>query len=336
MKRFVIATLRRLLVAAVIVWGVTSAVFVVVSMLPGDPVQATLGPNASPTDVARAREIWGLDRPLGARYASFFTRLVHREHEGEEPGKGDHPSCARLFSSVHVDLGVSPIYRKPVVELVKKKMSASIDLAIAAMVVQLVLGLSLGALAGMRRGSRTDRLVVAGVTALGAAPTFVIGLALQFVFAHKLALFPLDGQGAQPAERLRSLALPALTLGIYGSAVLARTVRTELQEALERAYVRTARAKGAGPLRTVLVHAARNVAGPVSQLVVLELGALVGGAIVTEKLFRWPGLGEMSVVAIQNRDAPALVGVTLVASVAMAAATALADIVALALDPRGR
>lgn len=335
MKRFVLATLRRLAVAIMIVWGVTSAVFVLVSMLPGDPVQATLGPNASPADVEHAREIWGLDRPLGARYVAFFARLVHREGGGE-PAKGEHASCARVAPSIHVDLGVSPIYRKPVVELLKKKVSASIDLALAAMLVQLALGLSLGALAGMRRGSRTDRLVVAGVTALGAAPTFVIGLALQFALAHKLGLFPLDGQGAQPGERLRSIALPALTLGLYGSAVLARTVRTELQEALEQAYVRTARAKGAGPLRTVIVHAARNAAGPVSQLVVLELGALVGGAIVTEKLFRWPGLGELSVVAIQNRDAPALVGVTLVASVAMALATALADIIALALDPRRR
>lgn len=336
MKRLAFAALRRILLAIVIVWGVTSATWVLTTALPGDPVQAVLGPNASPADVEKARSLWGLDEPLSARYVRFMRRLVHRGDRASIAPGSEHASCGAVGDALHVDLGTSHIYRKPVVELVKKKLPFSLELAIAALLVQILIGGAFGALAAIRRGGKTDQIVVALATALGAAPTFVVGIVLQFVLAHRLGWLPLDGQGSVLGGDRRALVLPALTLGVYGAAIMARVVRSELGDALSEAYTRTARAKGASPTRVVVVHALRNAIGPVAQLAVLELGALVGGAIVTERLFRWPGLGEMSVVAIQNRDAQALVGVTLVASTAVVLATMAADLVSLALDPRKR
>lgn len=337
MKGLALALLRRLGWALLVVWGVTTAVWGATALLPADPVRATLGANASPADVEQARRIWGLEEPIWRRYGRYVSRLVHAGH-AEPVGKPetDHASCAELYLGLHVDLGRSPIYGKPVVELVRKKLPLSLELALGAMAIQLAAGLALGVVAAMRRGSRADRIIVAITAVLGAAPTFVIGLVLQFVLAHRLGWVPLDGQGASAADRSRAMILPALTLGLYGTAFLTRLVRAELGDALRELYVRTARAKGASPTRAALVHALRNAIGPVAQLAVLELGALMGGAIVTERLFRWPGLGEMSVVAIQNGDVHALVGVTLIASLLMVVATLLADIVALVLDPRRR
>ncbi|NUP14154.1 MAG: ABC transporter permease [Polyangiaceae bacterium] len=336
MRRLAIAFVKRVLVAGAIVWGVTTATWFLTAALPGDPVRAVLGPTASPADVERARHVWGLDQPLYVRYVHFLERLIHRSSETPGTPKSDHASCGRLVGSVHVDLGRSHIYNAPVVDLIEKKLPYSLRLALAAMAVQIVIGFGLGVFTAMRRGSRADELVLAASTALSAAPTFVIGLVLQYFLAHRLGWVPLDGLGVGPADEARALILPALTLGCYGAAVLTRFVRAELVTALVEPFVRTARAKGASRTRAALVHALRSSIGPIAQLVVLELGALVGGAIVTERLFRWPGLGDMSVAAIQNHDAQALVGVTLVASVVMVVATAIADLLNVALDPRQR
>lgn len=319
-----------------IVWGVTTASWFLTALLPGDPVQVVLGPNASPADVDRARALWGFDEPLPKRYVRFMARVVHTSAEPAGEASTEHATCASLGAGLHVDLGKSHIYNQPVTALIHKKLPASLRLALAAMVVQIAIGVGLGILAGMRAGSRIDEVLVAASAALSAAPTFVLGLVLQYLLAHRLGWVPLDGLGLTPEDEARALVLPALTLGIYGAAVLTRFVRAELASALAEPFVRTARAKGASVTRAAIVHALRTSLGPIAQLTVLELGALIGGAIVTERLFRWPGLGDMSVAAIQNRDAQALVGVTLVASVAMVAATAIADLVSIALDPRQR
>ncbi len=340
MKAWLFAALRRLTLALVIVWGATSSVWAAMALIPGDAMSVRLGPNASPADVARARELYGLDQPLHQQYARFLRRLVHRGPGLPEPGAGPRPehhrTCAELGGGVHVDLGESVRYHAPVVDLVQKRLPRSLSLAVAALAVQLALGLGLGALAAVRRGRPIDQAVVLGVSALTAAPTFVTGLVLQYVLAVRLGWLPLDGASTSPPAALSALVLPALTLGLYGAAIFTRVLRVELGDALRETYVQAARAKGASPARAAWRHALPNAVGPVAQLSVLELGSLIGGAIVTEKLFRWPGLGELSVTAIQSRDAALLVGITLISATAIVLSTLLADLLSLALDPRLR
>jgi peptide/nickel transport system permease protein len=164
----------------------------------------------------------------------------------------------------------------------------------------------------------------------------VVGLALQYVFAHRLALLPLDGLGTTPSERVRGFVLPVVTLGIYGSALFSRVVREELRGMLRADFTRTARAKGASVARALVVHALRAAVAPIATLAVLDLGALIGGAVVVERLFRLRGIGSLAVTAIQNRDAPLVTGTVLVASAATLAATLAADLVGVWLDPTKR
>ncbi len=337
------AALRRLAWACVIVFGVTTLSWMMTALLPGDPVQAALGPQASPADVQRAREIYGFDGEAGGdaldhvgrglqSYRRYLARMVH---VGGDSPPGEHASCGGL-GPVHVDLGTSFTYRKPVVELVKKRLPASLELAAAASLVQLLLGLSLGAASAVRKGKKTDRAVVATSVVLGAAPTFVVGLLLQYTLAYRLGWAPLDGRAEPLGARLQTLVLPALTLGLYGTALFVRLVRAELSRALGEPFVKAARARGATRFSAGVRHALRNALAPIVQLGVLDAGALIGGAIVTERIFRWPGLGELAVVAVQNRDAQAIVGVTLVASTAVVISTLVADLAQLWLDPRAR
>ncbi len=325
---------KRLVWALTVVFGVASAAFFATALLPGDPLRALMGPQAREADLERARVERGLDRPLAERYLRYVGRLVHR---ARPPSESDaHTGCASIAPGLHVDLGHSFSYRQPVAKLVAKKLPATLELALVATLLQLALGLTLGSIAATGRGRARDDATMGVAALLSAAPTFVVGLLLQHFFAYRLGWFPLDGYGATAGERLAAITLPALTLGIWGSALFARLWRAELGDALTGEPVRAARARGASRLRAALVHAVRPALGPVVQLTVLDLGALVGGAIVTERIFRWPGLGEMAVVAIQNRDAQAVVGVTLVASSAIVLATWVADVLGLLLDPRLR
>lgn len=338
--------LRRLAWAAILIAGVTAVSFGIAYLLPGDPARMLVGPQASAADLERVRTIYALDRPVHVQFARFVRRLVHlgpaRGDGGAavppEGARGDpeHRSCAAGPLGVHLDLGYSFHYRKPVVDLLEAKVPRSVELALAALVVQLALGLALGIVAAARRGTAWEDAAL-GATLLGAsAPTFVIGPALQYVLAYKLRLLPYDGYGATATEHMRSLVLPALTLGIFGSALYARIVREELRTLLRQDFIRTARAKGASRLRALVVHALRNALLPLATLAALDFGALAGGAIVTEKLFRWPGVGSMAVEALQNRDGPLIVGTVLFAAAAIVLATVALDLAALALDPRLR
>ncbi len=334
MKAAIAHLARRLAWAAVVVLGVTTIAFALAEVLPGDPARMLLGPQASAADVAHAREVYGLDQPLPKRYARFWGRLVHVARAGDAAGA--HASCARAAGRVHLDLGTSPYFRKPVVELLLAKAPRSIELGLAALAVQLALGVGAGLLAASRRGTGWDRAVV-GATLVGAsAPSFLLGLLLQYVLAYQLHVLPYDGYGATPAEHARSLVLPALTLGLLGTALYARLVRDELGTILAQDYVRTARAKGASATRVLLVHALRNALVPVATLAALDLGTMVGGAVVTERLFRWPGVGQMAVEALLNRDGPVILGTVLMSSCAIVVATLALDLVYLALDPRLR
>ncbi|MEO6574670.1 MAG: ABC transporter permease, partial [Polyangiaceae bacterium] len=202
--------------------------------------------------------------------------------------------------------------------------------------VQIVFGVTTGVFAALKRGTAWDHGAV-GLSLLGiSAPTFILGLVLQFFFARKLRLLPLDGFGSTTHEHLLSVILPALTLGIFGAAYYTRLVRDEMIGLLREDYVRTARAKGLSETRVVLVHALRNALVPLITVIALDLGALVGGAIVTETLFRWPGIGALSVNALLDRDGPIILGTVIVTSAAIVLASIFVDVCYVALDPRVR
>jgi peptide/nickel transport system permease protein len=326
---------RRAAWSAVVVWAVVSIAFAVNVLLPGDPARMIAGPQARPADVLRIREQLGLDRPPLVQYTRFWGRLVHL---GPRPLDREHSSCAVVVplgrSAVHLDFGKSFQMRQPVVDIVAARLPRTFVLATAGMLVQLLLGVTAGVLAAVRRGSWLDRSLV-GASLLGiSVPTFVIALLVQVTFARELRWLPLDGYGVTFADHVRCLVLPAVTLGIYGAAYYTRLVREELSVALKADWVRTARAKGLANWRVVTRHALRNTLVPIVTAVGLDLGALMGGAIVTETVFRWPGLGELSVKAMLDRDGPVVSACVIVTSIAIVASNAAVDLVYGWLDPR--
>lgn len=335
MKNLAWRVFRRLAWAFVVVFGVTTLSFFLVHVLPGDPARMLLGPQASAKDVARAREVYGFNEPIRVRYGNYMKHLLHVGERvlPDKPRPADHKTCASL-GPIHVDLGMSFVYRRPIVDLIADKLPRSLELALASLAVALALGLTLGVSTAARRGRPWDEFG-AGVALLGvSAPTFITGLALQYVLAHRLGLLPYDGYGKTSAEHFLSIVLPALTLGIHGSAIYARLVRAELGAALDKDYVRAARAKGASNLRALVVHGLRTALIPVATLAVLDVGALVGGAVVTERLFRWPGMGQVAVQAIIDRDGQLVTATVLIAALAIVTATLVVDVLVAALDPR--
>lgn len=350
MKRSLVRFAQRALAALVTIFAITTFAFWVSRVLPGDPARLVVGPQASEKDADAARRGLGLDRPVVEQYGRYLGRLVHfggvagsaplQSRGGSAPPPPgvevppEHATCSRV-GPLHVDLGFSPLYRKPVAALVLDRLPVTVELAMFALSFQLLFGLGVGFYAAARRGRWPDRFGMAIALMLATAPTFVTGLALQYVFAHRLGALPLDGLGAG-SLRLGSFVLPSLTLGLLGAAMFARLSRAELGDALASDCIRTARAKGAGRLRVVAVHALRLAAAPIATLAVLDLGALIGGAVVVEKLFRLPGIGELSVNAVQNRDSALVTGTALVGAIAVVASTMVADALGWIVDPRLR
>jgi peptide/nickel transport system permease protein len=330
---------RRLAHGALVVWAVVSIAFVVNNLLPGDPAQMVAGAQARPADVARIREQLGLGRPPLVQYARFWKRLVHIGPPSVDPnGDSAHANCIVVVPlwaiALHVDLGKSFQLRQPVAAVVAQRLPRTLALTVAGVLTQVLLGLSTGVIAAVRRGSRLDRVLV-GVSLLGvSAPTFLIALLLQYLLAYKLRWLPLDGFGRTPTEHVRCLVLPALTLGVYGAAYYTRLVRDEMIVLLRQDWVRTARAKGAPRWRMITYHALRNALVPIVTAVGLDFGALMGGAVVTETVFRWPGLGDLSVKATLNRDGPVLLACVVVTSVAIVASNLVVDLVCARLDSR--
>ena len=332
---------RRILHSVLVVWAVVTIAFVINNVLPGDPARMVSGPQARPADVARIRELLGLEKPPLVQYALFWRRLVHVGPSEASPEANDaHSDCLVVLplgrASVHVNLGRSFQMRQPVAAVVAARLPRTFVLAVAAVLLQLCAGLAIGVIAALRRGSRLDRILV-GTSVLGVSlPTFVIALGLQYVLAFKLRWLPLDGFGTTVAEHARCIVLPALTLAIFGCAYYARLVRDEMSVLLRKDWVRTARAKGAPPWRVVLVHTLRNALVPLVTVVGLDFGALMGGAIVTESIFRWPGLGELSVRATLNRDGPVILACVVATSVAIVTTNLVVDVLAARLNPTDR
>ncbi len=327
---------RRILWAVLVIFAVTTATFVLVRALPSDPARMVAGPQARPADVARLRVQLGLDRSIAVQYAIFLRRLVHVGPSRFEPkATPEHATCGAL-GPVHFDLGRSYQQRRPVVTVLADRLPKTAVLALAAVTISVLLGVASGLVAALRRNTWIDTTTVALALVGISAPTFLLGVALQYVFAYQLGVLPLNGEGQGFLEGMRHLALPALTLGLFGAAYYTRLVRSELLDLLRADWVRTARAKGASTLRAITVHALRNALVPIVTVIGLELGALLGGAVITEQLFSWPGIGSLAVRAMRERDGPIIVGTVLVGATAIVVASVVVDLVYALLDPRIR
>jgi peptide/nickel transport system permease protein len=297
--------LTRLGSAFVVVLGVCTLVFLLIHLVPGDPVEAMLGENAQVADREALRQALGLDRPLGEQYLAYIQRL------------------ARL------DLGLSFQDRRPVAAILGERLPATLELTIAALALALTLALPLGVLAARHRGSPLDTGAM-GLSLVGISiPNFWLGPLLILVFSLWLGWTPVSGR-----EGPASLILPALTLGTGMAAILARMVRGSILEVLGEDYVRTARAKGLSEGRVLWGHALRNAWLPILTLIGLQLGGLLGGAVITETVFAWPGVGSLLVEAIQSRDYPVVQACVLLVSLSYVFVNTLTDLVYSWVDPR--
>jgi peptide/nickel transport system permease protein len=326
---------RRLAWAIFVVWATVSLAFLVNHALPTDPARMIAGQQAPPEAVARIRKELGLDRPLYVQYGLFFRRLVHFGPLDTSAKSKEHATCGAI-GPLHFDLGKSYQQRRPVMTILGERAPRTLLLAFAAAVVQAHIGVSAGNIAAANKRKTADRVAV-GLSLLGvSAPTFIIGLLLQWLFAVKLRLLPIDGFGDTFSDHAAGLVLPAVTLGVFGAAYYTRIVRDEMIGELSHDYIRTARAKGLGNLGVIVKHALRNAMVPIVTIFGLEIGTLVGGAIVTESVFRWPGLGSLSVDAMLDRDGPLIMGCVIVTSSVVVLSTLAVDLAYTVLDPRVR
>lgn len=299
--------IRRLLLTIPVLLGVATLVFSLIHFIPGDPAQAMLGEGAAPEDVAQLRERLGLDRPLLVQYGSFLQGLVRG------------------------DLGVSLRNDLPVTQQILERMPATAELAVASMAVAVLIALPLGIVAAVWRGTAIDHsamtLSLVGIS----VPNFWLGPLLAIVFAVELGWLPVGGRGT-----LAHLVLPALTLGASLAAILARMTRTSLLEELREPYVLAARAKGVSRSRAVLHHAFRNSLIPIVTILGLQFGVVLTGAVITETIFAWPGIGRLLIQSISFRDYPTVQGCVLLIAVTYVGVNLITDLTYGFLDPRIR
>jgi peptide/nickel transport system permease protein len=323
----ILAKLPRALLTAFLTVTIT---FFILNVLPSDPARLLAGPQARPADVEALRTELGLNAKVPERYRLFWRRLVHTEARA-----GAHATCTQL-GPIHLDMGRSYRDRRPVLVLLSERFPRTLLLAVVGVCFQLLFGVLLGLLAASRANRWLDAVLM-NTSLLGLSiPTFVIGGVFRYVLAERLRLLPLDGYGKTASEHLVSVILPGLTLGFYGAAYYAKLTRAELGAELGRDYIRTARAKGASPARVLWIHALRNSLLPLVTSAAMEFGALLGGAVVTESIFRWPGIGLLSVQSLLDRDGPVVLGLVILASLSVITLNLVADALVRWLDPRTR
>lgn len=301
--RFLTYRLARMLVA---MWSVVTVVFIVMR-LSGDPVPLLLPPDASIADMERLRHEMGLDRPIWVQYGVFVGQALHG------------------------DFGRSIHYRTSALQVVWERVPATLELAAASFLCAIVIAIPAGIVSAARRGSAYDHVVM-GVALIGqAAPTFYIGIMLILVGSLWLGLFPTSGRG-----EWRQLVLPSVTLGAFAMASIARITRSSVLEILRADFIRTARAKGLPEFWTIAKHTMRNAAIPIVTIVGLQLGNLLGGAVVTETIFSWPGIGRLAIQSIYNRDYPIVQSCVFMTAAMFVVLNFLVDVTYGILDPRIR
>ena len=299
--------LRQIVQAAIVLLNVSLVVFVLVRIVPGDPARLMLGMEASEEAVQAARAQFGFDRPLYVQYVQFV---------------GD---------ALRGDLGQSVRFRRPVGDLLRESFPATLELALAATVIALILAVPAGIYAAVHRDGVLDRLLMAGALIGQAMPIFWLGIMLITLFSVKLGWLPTSGRGS-----LAQLIMPSVTLSTYVMALLARLTRSNMLDVLREQYVRTARAKGLRETVIVHKHALMSAALPIVTVLGLQVGALLSGAVVTETVFNWPGIGTLALRAIQQRDYPVVQGVVLVSAALFVLINGMVDLAYRYLDPRVR
>ncbi len=302
---------KRVLVGVIIVFAAVSSMFFVANTV-GDPAIASLGPNAS----AEAREAWkherGYDRPLLERYGRFLVGVAT------------------------LDLGTSDRDRQPVIDVIMNRLPRTLLLSGMALSFEIAFGLLVGIFAALRRGTLLDTGAM-GLAFLGiSVPSFVSGPIFLLVFAFRLGWFPVGGYGLDFWDHVQHGLLPAFTMAIIGAATYARIMRSEMIETMQSDYIRTARAKGLHPFQVVMGHGVRNALLPIVTLMGLSFPLLVSGAIITEQIFNWPGMGRLALESIDSLDVPMIMGVVLFAAIFVQVGNLLADIAVAMLDPRVR
>jgi len=299
--------IRRIVWAVPVLLGVATLVFSLIHLVPGDPAQAMLGDGASAQDVAELRATLGLDRPLPAQYGAFLRRAVSG------------------------DLGVSFRTGQPVTTMIAERVPATAELAMAAMIVAIVIALPLGIVAAVWRGSAIDYGAMTFALAGICVPNFWLGPLLAILFSVELGWLPVSGRGT-PAH----LVLPAVSLGLALAAILARMTRASLLDELSELYVRAARARGVSRPAAVVAHALRNSLIPLVTIVALQFGAVLTGAVITETIFAWPGIGRLLIQSIGFRDYPMVQGCILLIAFTYVSVNLITDVVYGVLDPRIR
>jgi len=297
--------IRRALLTVPLALGAATVVFLFLHLVPGDPVQAMLGPAARDSDLAALRLALGLDRPLAVQYFDYLGGLLH------------------------FDLGTSLHYGDPVRGLLAERLPLTAALAVATLLVALALSLPAGIAAGLRPGSPLDRLLAAAASAAMALPSFWLGPILLLAFAIGLRWLPVSG-----ADVPESVVLPAATLAVPMAALLSRLLALSLRQEIGRPYVVSARARGRPRDAAAIRHALRNAWGPVLTALGLQLGSLLTGAVLTETIFAWPGIGRLLVRGISYRDYPLVQGCILLFAVLYLGANLACDLGRAALDPR--
>jgi len=306
--------LRRLLATIWVLLGVTLGAFLIMQLTPGDPARVILGQDATPEAIRTLRSQLGLDRPLPVQYITFLGNIATG------------------------DLGMSYQSKRPVLSELRSSFPNTIELALASIFIATVIGMGLGVLSALKRGTISDTAATS-LTLIGISiPNFWLGVMLMLGFSYHLGWFPASGRGGPlySLAGLRSVTLPALTLATGSAAVIARITRTSLLEVFDLDYIRTARAKGLQEPNIIRRHALANALIPVVTIIGLQFGFLLGGAVVTERIFAWPGLGRVIVNAISNRDLPLVQGALLLVAGVFVLLNLLTDLLYGFLDPRIR
>jgi peptide/nickel transport system permease protein len=304
---------RRLALMVPVAFLVTIGVFMLIHLTPGDPALILLGEDRSPQAIEAIHHRLGLDQPLYIQYLVWLGQIVH------------------------LDLGRSVTTHQPVTIAIGERLPATIELGLVALIWSLLVAIPLGTIAAVRRGSLADRIAT-GFTVGGVSiPNFFIGIVLIFVLSVSLRIFPFGGYvpfNQDPYQNLRHIVLPAIALGTAGAAINMRFTRSSMIEVLNLDFIRTARAKGASWQRVVFIHALKNALIPVVTIIGLQVGGIIEGAVVTETVFTWPGVGRLAVESILNRDYTVVQGIVLLAAFSFMFANLLVDVVYGWLDPR--
>ncbi|MDZ7705539.1 MAG: ABC transporter permease [Trueperaceae bacterium] len=297
--------LRRFLQALGVLVGISFVTFLLLYFLPADPARMVAGRSATPETVEQIRRELGLDQPFPQRYASYLWGLVQG------------------------DMGRSYVQKAAVSDIIASRFIPTLQLALAGILFELLIGLPSGIIAALKRGTWVDQLFMSTAFLGVSAPQFVVGLLLLYLFSYLLPIFPLGGYGS-----VAHIILPAITVGLAGGGWYARVTRSAMIDVLRQDYVKTARAKGVFPRRLLFKHILKNATLPVVALVGLDIGVFMGGIVIVESVFGWPGIGQMIWQAIQLVDVPVILGGVLVTACFVVVGNLVADLIYPLLDPR--